>query len=200
MKSTPGHAKQRCQDRTFTQPAPMPRNPCPGGWCVGRRHQEQTYFAIFALPGRLAQLVQSTSFTPRGSGVRVPHRPPRTKHKSPCIAGVFCCPNTHQVCLWARKGSKKPTRPKGGSLCLVLGMPLHWVHRPSHAREVVPLLSKHAPSLLEGGKGPSSHVRPPLNASRSITKDVTHHEQTATHPNHVFARSTRQGASQRFQW
>ena len=26
--------------------------------------------------GRLAQLVQSTSFTPRGSGVRTPHRPP----------------------------------------------------------------------------------------------------------------------------
>ncbi len=28
--------------------------------------------------GRLAQLVQSTSFTPRGSGVRTPHRPPKT--------------------------------------------------------------------------------------------------------------------------
>ncbi len=27
------------------------------------------------LPGRLAQLVQSTSFTPRGSGVRIPQRP-----------------------------------------------------------------------------------------------------------------------------
>ena len=27
------------------------------------------------LIGRLAQLVQSTSFTPRGSGVRTPHRP-----------------------------------------------------------------------------------------------------------------------------
>ena len=27
--------------------------------------------------GRLAQLVQSTSFTPRGSGVRTPHRPPK---------------------------------------------------------------------------------------------------------------------------
>ncbi len=25
--------------------------------------------------GRLAQLVQSTSFTPRGSGVRISHRP-----------------------------------------------------------------------------------------------------------------------------
>ena len=28
--------------------------------------------------GRLAQLVQSTSFTPRGSGVRTPHRPQQT--------------------------------------------------------------------------------------------------------------------------
>ncbi len=28
--------------------------------------------------GRLAQLVQSTSFTPRGSGVRTPHRPQET--------------------------------------------------------------------------------------------------------------------------
>jgi hypothetical protein len=31
--------------------------------------------------GRLAQLVQSTSFTPRGSGVRTPHRPQK-KDKS----------------------------------------------------------------------------------------------------------------------
>ena len=53
------------------------------------------------LPGRLAQLVQSTSFTPRGSGVRVPHRPPRTKRKGPCISGAFCCPNTNHACLWA---------------------------------------------------------------------------------------------------
>ena len=29
--------------------------------------------------GRLAQLVQSTSFTPRGSGVRIPHRPQQKK-------------------------------------------------------------------------------------------------------------------------
>ena len=118
MKSTPRHAKERGQDRTFAPTAPMPHSPCPGGWCVSRRHQEQTYFAIFAVAGRLAQLVQSTSFTPRGSGVRVPHRPPRTKHKGPCNAGAFCCPNTNQARLRAGKGSKKPTRPKGGALCL----------------------------------------------------------------------------------
>jgi putative endonuclease len=32
------------------------------------------------LQGRLAQLVQSTSFTPRGSGVRIPQRPPEGSH------------------------------------------------------------------------------------------------------------------------
>ena len=31
--------------------------------------------------GRLAQLVQSTSFTPRGSGVRTPHRPQKFKKR-----------------------------------------------------------------------------------------------------------------------
>ena len=31
--------------------------------------------------GRLAQLVQSTSFTPRGSGVRTPHRPQVLRNK-----------------------------------------------------------------------------------------------------------------------
>ncbi len=31
---------------------------------------------LLLIKGRLAQLVQSTSFTPRGSGVRTPHRPP----------------------------------------------------------------------------------------------------------------------------
>lgn len=30
--------------------------------------------------GRLAQLVQSTSFTPRGSGVRISHRPLKASH------------------------------------------------------------------------------------------------------------------------
>ena len=56
---------------------------------------QQTYFAIFAPPGRLAQLVQSTSFTPRGSGVRVPHRP--LPSKSPCHAGAFLCPGLEMV-------------------------------------------------------------------------------------------------------
>lgn len=35
--------------------------------------------------GRLAQLVQSTSFTPRGSGVRVSHRP----QKAAFLAAFF---------------------------------------------------------------------------------------------------------------
>ncbi len=49
---------------------------------------------IFALPfrklnGRLAQLVQSTSFTPRGSGVRIPQRPQLEKSLRE-IEGFFC--------------------------------------------------------------------------------------------------------------
>ena len=39
--------------------------------------------------GRLAQLVQSTSFTPRGSGVRAPHRPLKKKKAEK--------PSTHSV-------------------------------------------------------------------------------------------------------
>ncbi len=45
----------------------------------------------FAFPngkGRLAQLVQSTSFTPRGSGVRIPQRP----HKAVRNGCLFLCP------------------------------------------------------------------------------------------------------------
>ena len=62
------------------------------------------------------------------------------------------------------------------------------------------LLSMHAPSSLVGEKGQSFLLGPPLNASRSITKDVTHHKQTAAHPNHVFFRTMREGAIQCFQW
>ena len=64
------------------------------------------------------------------------------------------------------------------------------------------LVGKHAlaRSLLVGGKGQSFHSGPPLNASRSITKDITHHKQTAAHPNHVFFRTMREGAIQCFQW
>lgn len=39
-------------------------------------------YRTFATPykkGRLAQLVQSISFTPRGSGVRIPHCPQKTQ-------------------------------------------------------------------------------------------------------------------------
>ena len=35
--------------------------------------------------GRLAQLVQSTSFTPRGSGVRIPHLPQQKKQPFGCF-------------------------------------------------------------------------------------------------------------------
>ena len=48
---------------------------------------QQTYFAIFAPPGRLAQLVQSTRLHRGGRGFES-----LTAHsfKSPCHAGVFC--------------------------------------------------------------------------------------------------------------
>ena len=48
---------------------------------------EQMYFYIFAALGRLAQLVQSTWFTPKGSGVRIPQRPHQLKSR--CIASGF---------------------------------------------------------------------------------------------------------------
>ncbi len=35
------------------------------------------YLLMLKFSGRLAQLVQSTWFTPKGSGVRLPHRPQR---------------------------------------------------------------------------------------------------------------------------
>ena len=38
--------------------------------------------------GKLAQLVQSTSFTPRGSGVRIPHFPQKSK-KAIHFGGLF---------------------------------------------------------------------------------------------------------------
>jgi hypothetical protein len=45
----------------------------------------ESIFAL-ALKGRLAQLVQSIWFTPRGSGVRIPHRP---QHKTDHNCGRF---------------------------------------------------------------------------------------------------------------
>ena len=47
----------------------------------------QLNFIYLHALGRLAQLVQSTSFTPRGSGVRIPQRPHQSK--SQCIALGF---------------------------------------------------------------------------------------------------------------
>ena len=44
--------------------------------CTRNDKQKQSLKVIVRL-GRLAQLVQSISFTPRGSGVRIPHRPPQ---------------------------------------------------------------------------------------------------------------------------
>ncbi len=56
--------------------------------------------------GRLAQLVQSTSFTPRGSGVRIPQRPHQSQIPMYDI-GIFCfAPN--ESLLSGRNKIKKP--------------------------------------------------------------------------------------------
>jgi hypothetical protein len=47
--------------------------------CIFALAIREKFIIVF---GRLAQLVQSTSFTPRGSGVRTPHRPQKLQH--PC--------------------------------------------------------------------------------------------------------------------
>ena len=75
----PRDTYQGCQNHTFPPSSPMANTQLRIVLCTEGLHEEQTWFAIFASPGRLAQLVQSTSFTPRGSGVRVPHRPPATR-------------------------------------------------------------------------------------------------------------------------
>ena len=65
--STLAHPRQR-------PPLPPPPHPsCPSRCPSHERKVGVPYFC--PILGRLAQLVQSISFTPRGPGVRVPHRP-----------------------------------------------------------------------------------------------------------------------------
>ena len=135
-----------------------------------------------------------------GVGGSSPSPPTQNKAQKPLRCRGFLLPKHAPSLLVGENGQQKADSPKGRGFVLVLRMPLHWVHRPRHAREVVPLLFMHAPSSLVGEKGQSFHLGPPLNASRSITKDVTHHKQTAAHPNHVFFRTMREGAIQCFQW
>ena len=116
---------------------------------------QQTYFAIFAPPGRLAQLVQSTSFTPRGSGVRVPHRPPRTKHKSPCDAGAFCCPRTHQARMWAGQDGQ-----------LIWGQPSTL---PGASRSTSPTTNKLPPTQITSSLAPLAKAPRSASSGESMT-------------------------------
>ena len=58
--------------------------------------------------GRLAQLVQSTSFTPRGSGVRIPQRPHQSKN--PQVLRIFYFLTTQNEVLEVVEEIKKKTR------------------------------------------------------------------------------------------
>ena len=96
-------------------------------------------FYIFAPLGRLAQLVQSTSFTPRGSGVRIPQRPHQSQSKCKAlgffvfkkeecfISDFFKTKNVHNVqrVVFAgavETGRSIPQRPhQSQSKCKALG-------------------------------------------------------------------------------
>ena len=124
----------------------MPRGPSPGGWCVGRRHQEQTYFAIFALPGRLAQLVQSTSFTPRGSGFESLTAHPEQSTKAPAMQGLFVAQTrTKLACGRERAAKSRLARRAGFCACSENAPPLG---PPTEA--------------CEGGSPPAAHARTKL--------------------------------------
>ncbi len=64
------------------------------------------FCVIFATAlGQLAQLVQSTSFTPRGSGVRIPHCP---HHSQSCrlFVRIFCFAKNEKLALSFFKNKK----------------------------------------------------------------------------------------------
>ena len=81
--------------------------------------------------GRLAQLVQSTSFTPRGSGVRTPHRPQKTSTEMLefflCLVftGVTDIPQTllHKYNLEQKKQERYFLQPDGRNAKLS-GLPI----------------------------------------------------------------------------
>ena len=70
--------------------------------------------------GRLAQLVQSIWFTPRGSGVRIPHRP-QDKAETKVSAFLFSrsVKSVAFVCLWE---IKKQTMTEGNSSLFLVAL------------------------------------------------------------------------------
>ncbi len=60
------------------------------------KHFTLTNFSLYLHPhckkGRVAQLVQSTWFTPKGSGVRIPSRPQRLSEMKAFFYGLILTP------------------------------------------------------------------------------------------------------------
>ena len=123
----------------------MPRSPRPEGWCVVRRHQEQTYFAIFALAGRLAQLVQSTSFTPRGRGFESLTAHQEQSSKAPSMKGLFAAPKRTKIAC----GRDKVVNPFGATpQCFLAHRGVRYPRQTNCHPPRSRLLSLHLPRRL----------------------------------------------------
>ena len=98
MQLPPRHARPWGSPSVVAQAPPPGRR---GAFRIGFRPlHASNVLRYLRASGRLAQLVQSTSFTPRGSGVRVPHRPPF--HQASALRGLF----------WSKSRSRLPTTNK----------------------------------------------------------------------------------------
>ena len=73
--------------------------------------------------GRLAQLVQSTSFTPRGSGVRIPYRPQKKHTDKKNYRAISSAGSEHLVYTEGVRGSNplSPTKALNLSAFLFYG-------------------------------------------------------------------------------
>ena len=98
MQLSPRHARPWGRPSVVAEAPPRGRS---GAFRIGFRPlHASNVLRYLRASGRLAQLVQSTSFTPRGSGVRVPHRPPF--HPASEFRGLF----------WSKSRSRLPTTNK----------------------------------------------------------------------------------------
>ena len=114
-----------------------------------------------------------------GVGGSSPSPPTQNKAQKPLRCGGFLLPKHAPSLLVGEEGQEKADSPEGRGFVLVLGMPLHWVHRPSHAREVVLVLPKHEPSLIEGGAFSSFGATPQCFQEHH---EGRHQPQTNCHP------------------
>ena len=81
--------------------------------------------------GRLAQLVQSTCLTSRGSGVRIPQRPQPKSKKAIHESGWLSCFGAIEACFKKRSKEKSQTLRDSGRLSYCFG----WV--PGHQCRVL---------------------------------------------------------------